>query len=312
MTVQALFLFNNRFERVLPVLDRVYGERFPRRRYIMPFATVDRPDVIRVQEAGWYFSGHLAQAADRFVAPDVTHYVVISDDLYLNPALDAGNIVAALELGERTGWIKNLAAADAQRHRWPWSADAAFELRRMTISDLWGQLPPPDEARARLARLGLDLSLRRPRDAAEWRFATTGLARDSRAIWMKYLAMWGKPSPYPTLCGYADFLVVPAYAMPEFARLCGLFAAMNVFAEVAVPTALALACDEVATELPLGAHFADPTARTLSQGRWRGIEGIGTEPQDLADRHDQRLDRLAAGFPADWLYFHPVKLSGWR
>lgn len=310
--VQALFLFNNRFERVLPTLDRLYADRFPRRRFIMPFATVDRPDVIGVQESGWYFSGHLAQAAPSFMAPDVTHYVVISDDLFVNPALDARNLIDALGLGPRTGWIKGLAPVDALRHRWEWSADAAFEARRMTITDLWQQLPPVAEAQARLARLGLDVALRGPRGLAEWRWGVTDLPRRSRAIAVKYWAMWGKPAPYPLLSGYADFLVVPAHAMPEFARLCGLFAAMNIFAEVAVPTALALACDDLVTELPPGVHGWDKSSRALSQGSWRGMEGNMVEEDAFATARGHSLDRLQADFPADWLYFHPVKLSRWH
>ena len=308
--VAALFLFNNRFERVLPALDRLYAERFPRRQYIMPFATERRADIISVQECGWYFSGHLAQGARDFLAPDVTHYVVISDDLYLNPRLDHRNIVAALGLGERSAWIKGLASADALRHRWEWSADAAFELKRMSITDLWSQLPAPEDARERFARLGLDLSFRRPRTRAEWRFATRDLPRASRAIWLKYLAMWGKPAPFPMLSSYADFLVVPAHAMPDFVHWCGLFAAMNIFAEIAVPTALALACDEIVTELPIGAHFGDRDTVAEPRGSWRGVEGEGAE--GFAQRLDRSLDRLQAEFPADWLYFHPVKLSGWR
>lgn len=311
--ISALFLFNNRFESNVPVLERLYRDRFSRRRYIMPFATEGRPDVIPVQEAGWYFSGHLAQAADRFIEPDVTHYVVISDDLFVNPALNERNLLERLALPPGAGWIKSLAWADDLRFRWGWAADGAWQMRRMSTTHLFRELPAPDAARARFAGMGLrptrGVGLRRPADL-HWLLAT--LPRGSRAIWAESLMMLGRPSPYPLLAGYADLLVIPAAAMPLFARLCGLFAAMNLFAELAVPTALALACDAVVTELPIGVHFTDPHARATSPGPLAGIEFGASEAQAFGERLQWRLDRLTQEFPADWLYAHPVKFSRWH
>lgn len=310
--ISALFLFNNRFERNVPVLEDLYRDRFSRRKYIMPFATQDDPDIIPVVEAGWYFSGHLAQAAPRFIEPDVTHYVVISDDLFVNPTLDEHNIVEQLRLDDRTGWIKSLAGLDALRHSWEWSADAAFEAQRMTITDLFAQLPPAAEAQAKFERMGFEFGGTMPASIRQMQYTFWQLPRRSRAIWLKSLAMLGRPSPYPFLSGYGDFLVIPAAAIKEFARLCGLLGAMNIFAEVAVPTAVALACENVVTELKLGENYRDLETRSRSRGRYKGIEFAGDEMNAFGDARDWKVERLVGEFPNDWLYAHPIKFSQWR
>jgi hypothetical protein len=118
----AVFLFNHRYEKNIPVLEKIYADRFSHRHYIMPFSRVSAPNVSTVFEAGRNFSGHLAQASRDFIRPEFTHYVVIADDLLLNPALNEGNLLDRLRLAEGQGYIKDLTAADALRMTWPSAA----------------------------------------------------------------------------------------------------------------------------------------------------------------------------------------------
>ena len=104
--------------------------------------------------------------------------------------------------------------------------------------------------------------------------------------------------PYPLAWGYSDFVVVPTAALETFCRLCGVFAAMNLFVEVALPTALALACDRIVVE---------------ADTQWRGVEiWDPAEVEDLRTRHGGDLARLLAAYEPHQLYLHPVKLSGWK
>jgi hypothetical protein len=311
--VSALFLFNSRFEPNVPVLDKLYRERFSRRKYIMPFATKRQDNVIPVREVGWYFSGHLAQAADAFIEPDVTHYVVISDDLFVNPAIDEHNLLDKLAISEQSAWITSLAVTEALRNSWEWAADAAYHFRRMSATDAFRLLPPPADALERYRRLGLaPAGSPMPRSAADLRFAFGTLPRNSRAIFLESLSMLGKPSPFPSLAGYSDFLVVPANAIREFTFWCGVLAALNIFAEIAVPTALALSCDAIATELILGDHFAHPAARRRTDAPLKGqiLDFAGTEAFGESRGWSRR--RLTDEFPEDWLYVHPIKFSRWK
>ena len=312
--ISAIFLFNHKFEPNVAKLEALYGDRFANRKYVMPFGT-ETDKVIPVYETSYRFSGHLAQARDRILEDDVTHYVVISDDLILNPALNEGNIVSRLGLGPDSGYIKALGTIDDLRYRW-WRALMIvndFE-RTERYFDYRAELPPADAARARFEAMGLRFPKPVPRSREEWRFALRRLPKElKRTDWGTIYTKHGKPAPYPLLCGYADFFVVPGKAMKTFLYYCGVFAALNVFAEAAVPTALALAVDDLRTELKPGELFDDPHAARNPDARFTGVEyWTGEETEGFAARFGHDMKRLTTEFPPDWLYVHPVKLSRWR
>jgi hypothetical protein len=313
--VEAVFLFNHRFERNIGKLDEIYGERFPSRTYLMPFARSSRADVCGVYETSWHFSGHVAQGAHRFRRADASHYVFVSDDLILNPALHAGNIAEALGLDANTGYIKSLASIDASRYSWHRALQATIALRRNAAGfDYRAELPSPEDALERFRRLGIDMARPVFRSAAELRYALGTLPSRAGYLSMPWAArLHGKPSDYPLLGGYADFFVVPASAIDAFVHYCGVFAALDIFAEVAVPTALALAADRVVTELVPGEQFDDAAARRNPDVAFKGVEFWDPEETPaFGNRFGFSQERLLTEFPKDWLYVHPVKLSQWK
>lgn len=307
----AVFVFNHKFERNLPLLERLYGHRFAHRHVIMPFASRTGPGLSRVYEMGRTFSGHIAQGARDFIDPDFTHYAFISDDLILNPALDERNLLERLKVGPGEGWIKNLAPLDGLRYRWSNAGEAAMALRKWGRGMAWqAELPDAAAARARFEALGLRFSAPKP-GLSGLAYQFGGLPRLSVWAAAMTLAMTGREADYPLLSGYSDFFVVPAEAIEPFAHYCGVFAALGVFAEVAVPTALALTAGRVVTELAPGEHFMDADARRSPDAALRGVEfWEAPAAEAFAARAGHKLDQLAGAFPADWLYVHPVKLSG--
>lgn len=310
----AVFLFNHKYEGNVARLDAFYGTRFRHRQFIIPFATSGDPRVLRAVEASWYFSGHVAQAGARLVRdPAITHYAFIADDLIVNPSLDETSLVETLDLGPDSGFIKSIAAADELRYRWPWAGEAAMSIRKFGRGfDYRAELPPADLAQRRFEAMGLRFPFPRPRSVNELVIRTAKNAVGSPWAFLMGLAVTGRRADYPILAGYSDFFVVPATALDRFIDYCGVFAAMNVFAEVAIPTALALSVDDLRTERPVGEFFGDPPSRPPPSGL-RGVElWEREEPVEFAERFDKRLDRLRNEFPADWLYVHPVKLSQWR
>lgn len=306
----ALFMYNSRFEPNVDRLERLYKNRFDRRHHIMPFAKVKRPEVIRVAETGWYFHGHLAQAARQLDEPDVTHYVLISDDLVLNPRLDQSNLLEALQIDRQTAWIKSLATADELRFSWNWAAGGACQMQRMRGQDTFAMLPPAEEARALMERHGLSFGRPVPKSLNDWNFLLCTVRRQSRFLWLDGLTMFGRSGPYPLAVGYADFLILPAHAFRQFIDLIEIFAALNLFVEMAIPTALAMIYDRIATELEIGQGFRDPAARRRGDAPLKGIELANGNA--FADGLGRSMERLTTDFPDDWLYAHPVKLSQWR
>ena len=160
----AVFLFNHKYEANVARLEKMYGDRFQHRRYIMPFASQPDDKVIRVYELSWNFSGHMAQAAPGYVDPGFTHYAFIADDLILNPEIDESNLVDWLGIGTDGGYIKSLVPSDAVRYRWPWSGETAMSLRKFGRGfDYRGELPSPEEARARFEAMGFSFPKPVPR-----------------------------------------------------------------------------------------------------------------------------------------------------
>jgi len=301
--IVAVFLFNHRFEKNLPKLDELYRDRFKERRYIMPFARSERPDVISVFETSWNFSGHLAQAWPRFRVEGASHYVIIADDLILNPRLNEENIIDELNIFEDGGYIKSIASIDRNRYLWYRALLESIRLDELESGfDYVEELPSANEALKRFEAMGIPMAFPGP---PRWR--EVRLKPHRVGAW-NYLRWIGRRTSYPLLYGYSDFIIVPAHAMPSFIRSCGVFAALNIFAEVAVPTSLALSVDKIQSEMEFGEHFEPPAKRR--QAALEGLELWGTEQIDaFVKKADGSLAKLLSEFPDDRLYVHPVKLS---
>jgi hypothetical protein len=101
---------------------------------------------------------------------------------------------------------------------------------------------------------------------------------------------------YPLAAGYSDIFLVTSDTIAEFASLCGMLGAANLFVEHAIPTAMALSASAVAEESSL---------------KLRG-KALWTPEHHMAlERYGFSLSALLSDFPDGWLYVHPVKLSRW-
>ena len=297
--VCLVIVFNHRFEANLEKLDEIYGERFPDRVHVMPFYEGSREDVIPVLETSFCFQGYLAQAFPRFASEQFTHYVFAADDLMLHPSLNSENIVAELGLDEQTGYIKSLTGIGNQPLNWPHLRRAITPFLERNGVDWHALLPSESEALARLSVHGVDLGMHHWRDVRDAR-GRIRLRRRSTRWAVSYLAggRGRRVPPYPMVVAYSDFVVLPAASANAFMRYCGVLAAMGVFVEVALPTALLL---------------TTPRVRTEADTHWRGKEvWTKTADADILAEHDASLPRLLQGFAPDQLYLHPVKLSKWK
>jgi hypothetical protein len=296
-SAKLVVVFNHRYDKNLPVLDRIYADRFEVS-YLVPFYDGEHPTATAVYESSHQFQGFFAQALGQYRSPSATHYVFAADDMLLNPALHAGNLAERLGLGPRTGFIKGIADLATAPFAWTHLLPSIALWHRNTGVEHANELPSEQEARALVSRhvavservsfAGVRNFRGRvdPRDRPT-RLTAAHLLRHPRQ----------RRLPYPLVWGYSDFCVVPAEAVERFARWCGVFAAMGLFVEVAMPTALAMACEEVRTEQP---------------GGLEGVELWTAEEQErLLTDHDRSLRQLSERFPAHWLYVHPVKLSAW-
>ena len=87
------FIFNHQYEKNIPKLREIYGDRFSTIRYLSPFSTYnDDQEVIPVYETSINFQGYIAQSL-RFLPNDCDYYIFCADDLLLNPDFNENKTV---------------------------------------------------------------------------------------------------------------------------------------------------------------------------------------------------------------------------
>ncbi len=292
-------VFNHRFEGNLPLLRALYRGRFSTVRFLVPFYRGEDRDVVPVFESSATFQGYFAQARRHLAAEGISHYVFVADDLLLDPAINETNLHVYLRLRPGGGYTKYLEPFSSLTSRWTHFNRTLRALRFDEFVNARNELPPREEAVARLAAHGLEVRPLGWRNLEAvpgpwWHRAKEWL----KTLWLLHHRRDGRELPYPLLMGYADLLVVPAAALGEFCHLCGVFAAMGIFVECAAVTALALAVPDLSLE------------RDLTR---RGLElWSDAERHAFWTRYSARLPRLLEDFPAGCLYVHPVKLHHWQ
>lgn len=286
-----VILFNHPFPKNINKLRAIYADRFDDIIFLMPVVEVDDPAVVTVYRGGFNFHGHVADSLEVLRARDSDLYLFCQDDLLLHPALTPDDFWRDAGFDRHDGFIPEPESFSGPgRENWPWNDRVLSRISDPT-SLLYGggveaftkHLPPADEARRRFERHGIMASAY----PKAWPNPDRGglLGRTPR----------GTPGmlPYPLAVGFSDFFALRRDALPSVGRYLGLFAAMDLFVEVSIATAMILGCEALATlaDTPWQVHIDWTDRETLAR----------TAPRDLATVYD--------GFSETLLYTHPVKLS---
>ena len=321
MKICLVIIYNHNFEKNIDVLDRIYAGRFSHVYHVMPFYRGSRANVIGVYECSYQFNGYIAQASKIFSDETYSHYVFVADDMCLNPNFNESNIVNLLKLEESEGFlpIRRL-LTDRDFIDWSgWGVPGVLNMASTENATEWQAFfPTPEEARKKFQSVGLDW--RRVVSIKTISFMSRFLRANQDNPYkiktnpvVRMLARWFcKPSGrdavpldskkimYPLVWGYADFFVLPQSAAVEFFRLCGIFAAMRQFVEIAIPTALTLTCKRVQTLKTTGLK-ADPPGEDHIR-----LSNV------IEERYDLSYERFLSDYPHDYVYVHPIKISRWR
>ena len=323
MKICLIIIYNHNFERNIPVLERVYRNRFQHVYHVMPFYRGDAPNVIGVYECSYRFSGYIAQAYSRLQHKGFTHFVIAADDMVLNPKLNEGNIIEELELDEQTGFLddaKIFDVNDLTNWTFGWSSVAAISALD-SGSQSNRLIPTLKEAQDKIASHGFNVTdsidswlyrvfrygIVMPKDKSykillDWKWRCLWRLRRLVAPFAKKincLQHCGLPKLYPILKAYSDFVIIPAIAMDDFAHYSGVFASINMFVENAIPTSLALSCNKL---------------KYLRDTRFKAEEGIYDYSirEKLERNCEFSYKRLIETYPEDYLFVHPIKLSKWK
>ena len=299
-------MYNHKYEKNIPIIEAIYLGRFEEIFHLVPFHTGTQTNVISVYENSYYFQGYIAQGLRSFFRPHFMHYIFTADDLILNPAISSANYQAFFKLDAKSSFIPQLDSLPADSTHWPgYREGILFDPFRKYGVEVRNELPPAQEAARLLQRHGVangyftfEHVYGRLRSSVVPGRVEENVRRLGRYL-LDRLVHQGSlhRTKYPLARSYSDIAVISATCIKHFCHYCGVFAATDLFVELAIPTALALATDKIVTEKDLALR---------GKPLWTEQEQL-----DELDEYGHQLDELFRRFPSDCLYIHPIKLSTW-
>ncbi len=301
-----VIVFNHRYDKNIPVLEKMYSGRFSRILFLVPFYDGAKENVIPVYESSHYFQSYFAQGYHRFQHPEITHYFFIGDDCILHPSIDEHNFQERMGVPDNADFLPQLIEFHKLHGRPWWHAYKGIDFfGNRKGAEIASQLPAREEAVRRFAQHGLSdepltldniFGTEKPAGQSWWRY---WLFRQYhyRYKWRKFQENGRIRLPYPVAGSYSDILLIHRNSIQAFCRYCGVMAAAGLFVEIAVPTALLLAAEKIVQEKDL---------KLQGEALW-----TPREISDVEEKYNRSLSNLLQNFPPGKLYYHPVKLSKW-
>ena len=290
------FIFNHQFEKNIPKLRKLYDDRFSTIRYLSPFSKSTEPDIIPIFEKSIHFQGYFEQAL-RHLPRNCDYYVFCGDDLILNPSLNERNLIDCLNCNE-SSYIKYLNPIWEHSFAWHKFEECnCFTENEYTIP-YQNLLPSRNELLQIYENHGLyyrNLGFHNFKGVKE-KIITINRIKSGISYFLKN----GNKRfvNYPVVEGYSDLIVIPHDHLELFCHYCGIFAAMNLWVDAAVATALILSGSEIKTEKDCNYSGTE---------YWSGHEII-----NRLKTINYKLDKIGEIFDKEELYIHPIKLSAYN
>lgn len=309
--VVLVIIYNHRYDKNINLIQELYKKRFSKIFHVVPFYDGNVDNVLPVYENSHYFSGYIAQAYNQLKCRNLTfvHYLFIADDMLLNPLIDEYNYSNFFVLKSTSSYISNLVDMTQIRFTdWARCQDAFFYNPTISGVEIGSILPSIEEASRIFERYNIGWSRFEQNfyDFDYYKFPNEIIYERVKNYILNFNR---KGFRYPLVGGYSDLLVVSHSSIEKFILYCGVFAAVNLFVEVAIPTALVLSSNEIVTG----------TDSQLKSGAiWPKHDFLATytymhdELKDYMMTMNNSLSLLYDKFPDNYLFLHPIKLSSWK
>lgn len=310
--VALVFIFNHRYDKNIPILEERYKDRFSNIFHLVPFYDAEKDNVIPVYEHSFYFQGYIAQASRELKSKgDFDHFIFVGDDLLLHPKVNENNYKEFFRIQKDDSFITFIrdlvATGDDGTDLFLMHKAMFFEVpsKPGTGLEITKEIPSYAEALIKFKEKGFEEPYIAPRhvyyppkrtDFKKTIFGEYYYRRRKKEV-KKLLQQDKVRVSYPIVNGFSDLVIVPKSDFNEFARLCGIFAAAQLFVEYAIPTIMLMVCKRIVTQDDL-----DKKALLL----W------DDDRIKFEEKYDLSFDNLVDNFPDEVLYVHPVKLSKWQ
>lgn len=293
-------IFNHRYDNNIEKIKKLYGERFSKVVILMPFYDGDDPDVIPVYESSYQFCGYLIQAYEKLQEIDAEYYTFIGDDVCLNPELSEKTINQMFGLQGKKIFITSMFSLN-EPNNFYWSPSRDSSVPFFHRGTRWkANVPNYTEAMKCFQDFFGKYDEEYTDEFFEGRNGGESDEEHQQAI-ENFLKQNRNTRriPYPMAGGYSDVFVIKREHLFTISRLCGVFSAMNMFVEIALPTAIVLTTKREDVVLCHELNYKE-------QVYWESDNVKGFE-----DHNHRSIDYLYGNWDPKILYIHPVKLSKW-
>lgn len=302
--VALVIIYNHQFNKNIEILESLYKTRFSNIYHLVPFYCGEKSNVIPVYDSSHYFQGYIAQGFKSFYKEKYTHFFFVADDLLLNPIINEANYSDIFKLNPEACFLPEVITLHERQEWWSKINHAYLYNVNQPGVEAKNQLPEYDVAIKEFDKFGIEIKplsfnqiWKTPASIKEWRWL---IVRDTfsaiRCLKSKFSKREYRLS-YPLVGAYSDIFIVSSDSIKKFIHYCGVFSATKLFVEIAIPTSMVLASNELVTEKELEL-----------QGRALWSEG----DFDSLVKYEYDLNKLFDNFPENHLYLHPIKLSKWK
>ena len=291
--VALLIIYNHRFDRNIPILNKIYEGRFCHIYHIVPFYDGNEENVIPVYESSYQFSGYVSQAYTHLKGKGFTHYFVVADDMVINPQINEKNLWEKSGIKTDYCYIDGFISFQTRKVTWQRTLEALQynpDVRGVEIKNV---IPSYEEAVELFKYHNL------PTGNVPFKCVYKNIRQNRLLNMCEKLRILKRKGhlAYPIVGAYSDIFLITADVMEKFVLYCGAFAATRLFVEIAIPTALALASKKI--------QF-DKDIKLKQRALW------SAEDHKFLEKYNFSLSALNEDYPENTLFIHPVKLSKWK
>ena len=312
-------LYNHNYERNIENVRAVYHGRFSEMRQIMPFYYGSDPEVIRVFGHSFRFHSYIAQAREKLMQMDCDDFLIIGDDVLLNPAINEHNTLEMLHMEPGSFYMDVLVDIAQGRSTRAIKEVQNFSTKSPGLDASASRIMPSyEEAVSILSEKGVFTGTELAKYTPFYLPLLRPFLRNARKnlghmksnivqLCMKYrYRLSPRKMAYPCVMGYSDLLVIPKGRMCELCNYLEVLDTWRVFVELAIPTAISLLKDAKIhvsdeCELKSGNVFFPPGAKH----HYEMLKVIDAFYAKLGGD----MGRIPEEFPSKYLYLHPVKFS---
>ncbi|MCI8626008.1 MAG: hypothetical protein HFI40_06970 [Lachnospiraceae bacterium] len=295
-----VIIFNHRYDQNIDILEKIYKGRFEAIYYLVPFYDGKKENVIPVYESSFQFQGYVAQGWKEFYRETYSHYLFIGDDLILNPSINQENFFEYFKMKPESSYCPSCVPLGRYKG-WGYEGrmyNAYFSFSQYTGTNYQEEILSSKKAFQKVYEYGYseeDFYLTKNQlfhcNLSKMEILYFILKHPGHTI--KLLKRI--PLSYPVFGGYSDIFLLHKQDIKVVSKMFGVFAAIRLFVEMAIPTAMRLQCKE----LQIGG--------SKSKVIWELKEKEKLEQEYLLN-----LNLLFRDWPKEINYIHPVKLSKWR